>query len=176
VLVLSVVAVLAVYAGLDADLEEKRKLRDEQVMIDYPEIITKLTMLLSSGMTIRGAFTRISKDYAKKGTKRYAYDEIQRTVNELEVGVSETAAYQNFGRRMRLLAYSRMVTIIVQNLQKGSKSIIPLLSLEASQSLMERRENAKRRAAAAGSKLLIPTGGMLLVVLIIIMVPAFSNM
>jgi hypothetical protein len=36
VLVLSVVAVLAVYAGLDADLEEKRKLRDEQVMIDYP--------------------------------------------------------------------------------------------------------------------------------------------
>ncbi len=169
-----VLAVLIVF--YDSKIKEKLKVRNEQIMIDYPEIITKFTMLLSAGMTGKTAFTRMAEDYRKSGRKRYAYDEIVRLSNEFDVGVPEIKAYQNFGNRMRQLSYSRMVTIIVQNLQKGTKSIIPLLALEAEESLSQRRENAKRHAGEAGTKLLIPMGGLLIVVLVMIMVPAFSNL
>lgn len=186
-LILSLVASVSVMVGMESSLKNKQKLRNLQMLIDYPEIISKFTLLLNAGMTIRAAFERIAYDYLKKrgresnGLKknkeveRYAYEELVLVVRELELGKPEAAVYDAFGQRCSLMCYLRFSTIIVQNMKKGTKGIVPMLELEALDAFTERKETAKRLGEEAGTKLLGPMIGMLFIVLLIVLVPAFLN-
>ncbi len=55
----------------DQEIHEEAKNRETQLMLDYSDLMWKLTMLLGAGLTIRGAFERIGRDYAASAEKRY---------------------------------------------------------------------------------------------------------
>lgn len=180
-------ASILVIVGMESSLRNKRKLRNLQMLIDYPDLVCKFTLLLNAGMTIRGAFERIALDYKrkrereinnlKKGEKepRYAYEELLIAIRELEIGRPEAMVYDSFGQRCSLLCYLRFSTIIVQNMKKGTKGIVQMLEIEAVDAFSERKECAKRLGEEAGTKLLGPMVGMLFIVLLIVLVPAFIN-
>lgn len=186
-LFLGVVASFCIMLGMESTLKDKRKLRNLQMLIDYPEIVSKFTLLLNAGMTIRAAFERITLDYLKKRRReesnpkkkkdlgRYAYEELVVAIRELELGKPEAMVYDAYGQRCSLMCYLRFSTIIVQNMKKGTKGIIPMLELEALDAFTERKECAKRLGEEAGTKLLGPMVGMLFIVLLIVLVPAFMN-
>lgn len=165
-------------AGMEQDLKKKEKKRLQQMISDYPDIISKFTLLMGAGMTIRGAWERIVEGYQnRKGLQtHFAYEEMRITLHELELGMSESAAYERFGRRCAMLPYMKFSTILVQNLRKGSKSMIPLLEQEAEASSAERRELAKRLGEEAGTRLLGPMAILLLLALLIVLVPAFAGL
>lgn len=192
ILILGLVASACVMIGMETSLKSKQKHRNLQMLIDYPEIISKFTLLLNAGMTIRAAFERITYDYLKKKKRdanrekknreikereveRYAYEELVLVVRELELGKPEAMVYDAFGQRCSLMCYLRFSTIIVQNMKKGTKGIVPMLELEALDAFAERKETAKRLGEEAGTKLLGPMVGMLFIVLLIVLVPAFLN-
>ena len=159
---------------------ERRKKQSEerkcQLLTDYPEVVSKLTLLLEAGLTIRGAWERILSDYEnyiRKSGRRYAYEEMLRTRSSLLVGVPEEQAYEDYGRSCGLVIYLRFSQILVQNLRKGTGSIIPLLEKEAEEARFSRKEQARQLGEEAGTKLLLPMGGMLVIVLVIVLVPAF---
>ncbi len=175
------VACLGILAVLLAKVGEHRKQlekRSEQMQRDYPDVITKLTLLLEAGMTIRYAWERIVNDYLKYGNskeKRYAYEEMIKTRHQLQLGMPEATAYAQFGRRCGTIVYLRFSSVLVQNLEKGTGSIIPLLRKEAEEAMCERKEHARQMGEEAGTKLLLPMAGMLILVLLIVMVPAFMS-
>ena len=156
------------------------KKRKEQMLLDYPEIINKFTLLVNAGMTVKQAWSKLTEDYEKKILssqlkKRYAYEEMLVTVRELKLGVPESIAFEQFGRRVGLLPYIKFGSLIAQNIKKGSKGLSELLSKEASEAFEERKELAKRLGEEAGTKLLAPMMIMLLIVFIIILIPAFQS-
>ena len=102
-------------------------------------------------------------------------EEMKIAFNEMENGVSERAACENFGKRCRLLPYMRFAGLLGQNLTKGSVSVLPLLEQEAIDAFEERKEAAKRAGEEAGTKLLIPMAGMLVIILAMIMYAAFQS-
>lgn len=176
---------------------EREQQKQEQLLLDYPEIMMKYTLLLSAGMTTYGAWERIVKDYNirkerecgvvsgnkkklykgnSKKAKRFAYEEMIITKNEIDLGVSESIAYERFGRRCKLLSYLRFSSIIVQNMKKGNKGMIPMLEAESVQALLDRKDQAKRLGERASTKMLIPMMGMLCIVIAILMVPAMMSM
>ncbi|MBH1941015.1 hypothetical protein I5677_08940 [Mobilitalea sibirica] len=164
----------------DKELEDRMKKRKEQMLIDYPEIINKFTLLMNAGMTVKQAWTKITEDYDKKTCNkkrnvRYAYEEMIQTVHELNLGVPESTAYESFGRRTGVLSYQKFSSLVSQNLKKGNKGLNVLLQKEALEAFEERKEIAKRLGEKAGTKLLLPMMLMLLIVLIIIMIPAFVS-
>lgn len=172
----------AVFAWMygEKELEQKMKKRKEQMLLDYPEIINKFTLLVNAGMTVKQAWSKITEDYEKKdktsqSKKRYAYEEMLVTVRELKLGVPESIAFEQFGRRVGLLSYIKFGSLIAQNIKKGSKGLSELLSKEASEAFEERKELAKRLGEEAGTKLLAPMMIMLLIVFIIILIPAFRS-
>ncbi len=192
---------IMVMMGIPIFIEQKKKEREqhksEQLLLDYPEIMMKYTLLLSAGMTTYGAWERIVKDYIirkereledvqgdkkklyirkSNKVKRFAYEEMIITKNEIDLGVSESVAYERFGRRCKLLSYLRFSTIIVQNMKKGNKGMIPMLEAESVQALLDRKEQAKRLGEKASTKMLIPMMGMLCIVIVILMVPAVMSM
>ena len=74
------------------------------------------------------------------------------------------------------MPYMRFSSIITQNIRKGSEGILNILEQEASQALVERKQEALKRGEVAGTKLLFPMMLMLGLVMAIIMIPAFMTM
>lgn len=164
----------------EKELELRMKKRKLQLMMDYPEIINKFTLLINAGMTIRQAWYKITEDYSIKSTrknlhKRFAYEEMLTTSRELGLGLPENTAYEQFGRRCGLIPYIKFSSLISQNLKKGTKGFTELLMKEAMDAFEERKEIAKRLGEEAGTKLLLPMLVMLMIVFAIIMIPAFST-
>ena len=156
--------------------------RRGQLICDYPDVVSKMTILLESGMSIRMAMERIASDYERRkeaGRRKgeaYAYEEILRTRNELALGVSEQEAYENFGRRCGNIYYIRFASLLIQNLRKGNESLLLSLQQEVTEARRERQAEIRKNGEAVGVKLLLPMAGMLVIVMALILVPAFMSM
>ncbi|MBR0132535.1 MAG: hypothetical protein IJM14_05570 [Lachnospiraceae bacterium] len=165
--------------------QKKRKERNIQLIIDYPDVVSKLALLLESGLTIRLAFERIALDYEsrrksltgkkKKNSRRYAYEEMLRCRNEMMLGGSEAEAYGHFGRRCQNMYYIRLSALLCQNLKKGSESLLPSLYQEIAEARNERQAEIRRRGEEISVKLLVPMAGMFALVLAVLLVPAFLS-
>ena len=146
------------------------------MFIDYPQVIGKFTLFLEAGMTPRNAWFKMAEEYLdqeqEKGI-RYAYEEMLRTMYEIQGGASEGDCYEKFGRRCGISQYRKFGALLSQNLRKGTKGIAQILKEEADNAFEERKNLAKKFGEEAGTKLLLPMFLMLGIVLVIIVVPAF---
>ena len=192
-LALTLLSAACLYLEMDSRVHQRAEQRKNQLMLDYPDLMWKMTMLLGAGQSIKGVFTRIAGEYqrqrknentkdsfmpgkkAGKRSQRYVYEEVARTCYEMQSGISESQAYERFGKRCQLPEYIRLGSVLSQNLKKGSKGLVQLLEQEAETSLNDRRNRARKIGEQAGTKLLLPMMLMLAVVLVILMVPAFLS-
>lgn len=181
----TVLVLAGLYVQMDNEIHKRAEKRRNQLMLEYPDFMWKMTMLLGAGMSMKGAFSRIASEYAReknvfvekhRGRRfpvRYVCEEITYTCYEMESGIPEAAAYERFGKRCQLPEYIRIGTVLSQNLKKGAKGLTALLETEAETSLNERKSHARKIGEQAGTKLLLPMVLMLAVVLAILIIPAF---
>ncbi len=156
--------------------QDRIREREQELLADYPELVSKYLLLLNAGMSSRAVWERIVADYKKSGRRRYLYEEMALSGHEIENGISEAKVYENFGKRCRLLPFMRFSAVLVQNLQKGARGALQLLEQEAVAAFAERKETAKRKGEEAGTKLLLPMIGLLGIVLVIVLFPAFQSL
>ena len=64
-LLLAVVIPLLLYSGYFGNLDTKRKKRKEQAEGCYTEFITKLSLMLAAGVSVRQAFIRLAEEYER---------------------------------------------------------------------------------------------------------------
>lgn len=155
------------------------KKRSQELLNDYPEIVSKLLLLHESGLTIQNAFAVILKDYKSKNTAvsmHYAYLEIERTINKIQSGFSESGAYAEFGQRCHLHVYIKLGTLLEQNIKKGSSDLHDALNQEVRESFSMHQNHILQSGQKAGTKLLLPMILILVVVMLIIIIPAFLSM
>lgn len=160
----------------DKEKEDKKKLEN-----DFSQIIGKLLLYVSSGMTIRNSMIKISTEYQKKLMKkeideRKAYEEICIVKNKLLSGYSEAKAYEDMAKNINLRTYTRFLNILIQSLKNGNKDFKNILSMEVQDALYERKQRAKKLGEEASTKLVLPLMLMLSVIMVIIMVPTFMGM
>lgn len=157
--------------------QEEEARRAEQLLMDYPGIIMKFALLIQAGMTARKAFQKITADYRRRERKvsHFAYEAMAAACNEMDSGVAEIEAYRRFGERCAQMKYRTFSTLLIQNLQKGSKRLADLLEKEALEAWDERKRKARVLGEAAATKLLVPMIMMLAVVMAVIMIPAFLS-
>ena len=173
------VLAIVVYYGRDRDLYQQVVDREEQMRVDYPEIVSSLALLLGAGMTVPNAWNKIARDYRRRreegGGRRYAYEEMLLTIYEMESGVVQARAYERFGRRCRIPSYNKLSTMLSQNIRKGAANLPVLLKEEAADAFEERKHTARKLGEKAGTKLLVPMMMLLGITMVIIMVPAFKT-
>ncbi len=173
-----IVIVIAVFVANDKDLYAKLDKRNNQMMQDYSEIVSKITLYTGAGMSIRGAWKKIATDYRENAgaDRRYAYEEMLLTLYEMENGTEETLCYSHFSQRVKLQKYVKLVSLLDQGIKKGSNNLKAALEEESRDAFEERKSMAEKKGEEAGTKLLLPMMLMLIVVMIVIMVPAFMSM
>lgn len=179
-LLLTLVGIAALYVAQRQEASHIQQRRRDQMMEDYPEVISKFLLLLSAGLSIRNCFERIAMDYKKQqGSNskdiRMVYEEVVVTCREIKGGSPELKAYESFGKRCECPAYKTLSTLLCQSLKKGSKGMVELLEREAQNAFEDRKRQARIMGDKAGTKLILPMIMMLSVVLIILIVPAYLS-
>lgn len=178
ILFLGVIVCVLILWKEKQDEKEAVKKRQEQLQRDYPDILSKFTLLLETGMTLKAAWKKIVENYEEEKNicgKREAYEEMCITYHEMHSGVAEAEAYERFGKRCGVVSYMKLGTLLSQNLRKGSQGLASILSMESMQAFEIRKSEAKRRGEEASTKLLLPMFAMLAVVMVVVVVPAFMS-
>jgi hypothetical protein len=165
----------------DRELRQQTEERKKQMQRDYVRIVSKLVLLMNAGATIRSAWELIVRDYIEKreagtGERRYAYEEMALACHEMQNGVAEARAYENFGLRCQVPCYLKLSALLEQNLAKGSRGLSQLLGAEIQEAFEQRKELARCQGEEASTRLILPMILMLVVVIVIIIVPAGMSM
>ena len=181
----SVLLVMGPALALLLSLRERQQEKDaassrlRQLLLDYPEIVSKLVVFLGAGMTVRLAWENIVEDYERDLSRghpsRFAYEEMSAALSRLKTGESESAVYNSFGRRCGLRQYMKLSGILEQNRRAGMANLRPLLTQEMQRAWEERKTLARRQGEEAGTRLLGPLFLMLVIVMVIIITPAILS-
>lgn len=173
----SITIPILVYSRFFEHLETLQKRRKEEAENSYSEFVTKVSLLLAAGVPVRQCFFRLAKEYEQNyGEEHILTIELKRIKQELEYGHSENVVYETFGRRIGVLSYQRMASLLTQNVSKGVQGIRVLLLQEAKEVMAEERAKIKIKGEQAGTKLLFPMMGLLALVFAILLVPAFQSL
>ena len=176
-LALILVGAAASYVMKDKELKESMEQRRTQLLFDYPQFVSELLLYMGAGMTVRNILRKQADAYAVErengARKRYLYEEVQRAVRELAMGTSEADVYEHMGMRCGIQQYTRLFTLLSQNLRKGNSDLMSLLSEESKKAFEERMDKVRKAGEEAGTKLLLPMVIMLVIVMVIIMIPAY---
>lgn len=155
-------------------------LRKIQLLSDYPEFVSKFSLLILSGLSISNALIRISNDYTegckKNKTKKFLYEELVITCSKIKNGMYEPFAYEQFGRRCALPCYIKFSSLLISGLKRGDKDFNRHLSEEVTTSLLEHKADILQQSNKASTKLIGPMLLIFAVILILVMVPAFMSM
>jgi tight adherence protein C len=164
------IVLLLAYSKYD-EVRAKTVHRREAIARQFPGVVSKLALLVCSGMIMDKAWreTAASKDSE-------LYQEMKKTSDELSQNIAPEAAYSAFISRCNTKETSKLASAILQNISKGNAEIGNLLRELAREAWQERRHSAKRDAEKANSKLIIPTMLLFLSILIMIMVPLAMSM
>lgn len=176
-ILLTLAATAGIYFGKEQERKKREQLRRQQLLMDFPSMLFQLAMLLEAGLTMQNAFFCIAWNYRERQERecRFVYEEMLISCYEMQSGVAERKAYEDFGRRCGENCYMRFGTTLAASLQKGAQGLTKMMLEEAESAMEVRRQLAKKLGEEAGTKLLLPMILMLLVVLVILMVPAMMS-
>lgn len=172
ILTVGAVIVLKIGSKRDADIRKKERL--EALEKDYAQIVSKFTMLLSAGLSIRNAWERIvllSK--GKTEGTHPIYEEMRWAMRQMQQGVSELEVYERFGIRVGQVHYKKLMALFITDKKRGSINLLEVMNQEMLQAFEEQKRKTRQQGEKAGTKLLVPMMGMLAVVFMMILVPAF---
>lgn len=155
---------------LEETFNDKLKARREELILDFPAVLSKLTLLVNSGMVMREAWKKVAY-----GGERELYVEMQNTLKEMDNGEAEIDAYLNFANRCFVKEIRKFASTMIQNLQKGSSELAMFLKDMSDEMWEEKKHVVKRKGEAAASKLMMPTVLIFIGILILIMVPMLAG-
>lgn len=156
---------------LSEAFKDKLTARREQLLAEFPQVLSKITLLVNSGMMLRSAWSKVAE-----GGEGVLYEEMRLTTAELQNGVSEPVAYSNFAERCGLKEMRKFSSMVSQSLAKGSGDLTYFLK-DMSDEMWELKKNlVRRRSEQANSKLLGPITLIFLGILFMIMAPLLGGL
>ena len=159
------------YYYADTKITDVIKERQNDIARDFADMVSKLALLINTGMITREAWESVS--VTGEGT---VYEEMRKSVDEMNNGVSEIDAYLNFGNRCGEQTVKKFTSLLCQNLTKGNKELVSFLKSESALIWEEKKHYVKRKGEEASNKMMIPLGLILVGVFIMILVPVLGNM
>ena len=174
---LTACAVCAMMLGQQKEEEKALAEREKRMKLAYPDIVSRLSLYMSAGISSRKAWERIAAGYRNRtsGPVNEAYEEMCTTLYEMQNGVPESIAYEKFGARCRLPSYLKLGALLSQNLRKGTRNLSALLEEESREAFENRKAKEKKLGEECESRLLFPMLLMLLTILVMVMYPAVTS-
>jgi len=132
-------------------IKGRRKSRHEEIRLQLPFVIDLLTLSTEAGLDFIGALQKV----VEKTKAGPLVNEIERMLQEIQLGTTRSESLRNLGWRIDLQEISSLVAVLVTADQMGS----PLGAVLRVQSELIRTQRftlAEKRGAAASQKILFP--------------------
>ncbi len=126
--------------------------RQEDIIHSFPTFVDLAALMIESGLDYMTAFDRIVKIAPVKTGLEL---EIERTINEVQMGYSRRDALRHLSDRTGLQEVRSFVGLIVQSDELGT-SLVELLRNYSADMRFRRLNKAEKLAAQASTKMLIP--------------------
>ncbi|WP_019912947.1 type II secretion system F family protein [Paenibacillus sp. HW567] len=154
------------------DLHKKVRLREQNILLELPELLNSIVLLVGAGETVQRAIVRCV-DSRKEDSPHPLYKELRTMTGEWESGYSFQQAFENFSKRCAVQEVSLFTTTVLLNYRRGGADFV--LSLrDLSRMLWEKRKAISRtRGEQASSKLVFPMVVIFLIVIVLVGTPAF---
>lgn len=166
-MILLVMSPIMLTRGLDKEICKKQ----EQIIIELPELINKIILLINAGETIQQAI--IVSVLKKKGTsKNYLYKELLISVNQLQNNVSLKQVLEELSKRCATQEISVFTTTVLLNFRRGSSDLVLSLTRLSQDLWVKRLSTSRIIGERASSKLVFPMVLIFIVVLVIVAAPA----
>lgn len=170
-------AVLAVLLPLALvnDLNSKVKRREQQILLELPELLNKIVLLVGAGSTVQQAIKQCLE--RKRGQEGHPlYRELFQMQRECEGGYSFAQAMEGFSKRCGMQEVSAFTTAVLLNYRRGGSDFVLALR-DLSHTLWERRKAVgKTLGEQASSKLVFPMVLLFLIIVVLVGTPAFMIM
>lgn len=173
---LMIMAVVLLFAGTSyyyfgSNIDKKIQKRSEAMMGDFADALSELALLTNAGMTLREAWETVAIN-----GERTLYQEMQRSLDDMNNGVSELESLRRFGNRCVVPEIRKFASTVIQALVNGSGDISGLLTQQSKEVWDVRKQEVLRQGEKAASKLIAPMAVMFIGILIMVIVPVFSNL
>lgn len=156
---------------LNESFKDKLTARREQLLSDFPQVLSKITLLVNSGMLLRDAWNLT----AQQGNS-VLFTEMQLTAVQLQNGVPEMAAYQEFAERCGVKEIRKFSSMVIQGLGKGGSDLTAFLRDMSEEMWTEKKNLVKQKGEKANAKLLAPTVIIFIGILFMIMAPLLAGL
>ncbi|MGD8149660.1 type II secretion system F family protein [Ornithinimicrobium sp. Y1694] len=152
--------------------------RKQAIQEALPDTLDQLTIAVEAGLGFEAAIAHVAR-----GSEGPLAEEFVRTLQEIQVGVPRRTAYRALTSRVPVDDLRRFVRAILQGEEHGI-SIARVLSTQASEMRIKRRQRAEEKAMQIPVKVVFPLVLFILPALFIVvlgpaainMIAAFSNL
>ena len=166
-IIIVVIIPILLVKGLDRKVRKKHN----QIIMELPEFLNKVTLLVNAGETIQRAIIK-STEQNQNLESSYLYQELKYSVNQLNNNYSFNSVLEELSKRCGVQEVSIFTTTVLLNYKRGGAEFVLALS-NLSKELWEKRKAMTRTLGEeASSKLVFPMVLIFLVVMVIIATPA----
>ncbi len=169
-ILVGVCLVILLVRYLEKDINDKLESRREELLLDLPQVLSKMSLLINSGMTLREAWDKV----AMTG-ERCLYMEMRETSSEVENGVPLLDAFRNFADRCSLKQIRKVTSTLIQNMQKGNSELSYFLGEMSSEMWEEKKNLVRQKGEKASTNLLLPIGLIFVGIMLLVIVPVLSS-
>ena len=164
---LSILAPLFLLRGLDKQIKQKQN----QMLLELPEFLNKMVLLINAGETVQQAIIQsgLQKSNVKKS---YFYKEVLLLTRQLQNNEVFVTALEDFNKRCGVQEISIFTTTVLLNYRRGGNELVVALRGLTKELWQKRKALVRTLGEQASSKLVFPMVLIFLVVLIIVGTPA----
>ena len=152
-------------------MKEKVQQRREACEAEFPNMVSKLALLINSGMVLREAWHVTA--YGKVGT---LYTLMKQACEDMENGESDVGAIYKFGVTSDSASIKKFTSAMIQGMQKGNSELADFMVSQTSELWAHKRQMALQQGEVAAGKLIIPLGITFAGIIMIIVSAAMQSM
>lgn len=167
----AILFVMAIWNLSMSKMKEAVAKRRDACVLEFPNMVSKLSLLINSGMVLREAWYLVAN-----GKEGVLYDLMKKACEFMENGESDVAAIHKFGVLSDSIEIKKFTSAMVQGMEKGNSELADFLVSQASELWAHKRQLALQNGEIAAGKLIIPLGLTFAGIIMIIVSAAMQSM
>lgn len=171
ILFLVVLFVAAFWNIALSNMKETVQKRREECEAEFPNMVSKLALLINSGMVLREAWYIVAR-----GKEGALYDLMKSTCEGMENGESDVEAIYKFGVLSDSSSIKKFTSAMIQGIQKGNSELADFMVSQTSELWAHKRQLSLQQGEVAAAKLIIPLGITFGGIIMIIVSAAMQSM
>lgn len=161
---------IVVFFLSDYYLSNKFNQVKNEMKLELPKLLTKLSLLIDSGITYRKSLDLIIENGQGK-----LYEELRIVKGLIDNGENEKVAYENLSRISEDMLIKKFISLILQNIYKGDEDFSGNLRALKKESFLQKKNFIINQSQKAEQKLLFPNLLIFVGIIVMVMIPILLN-